>query len=125
MLIVTLAGCFPKNPRAQTYAKIGEGVAIVGGIVLLATVNTSADCDQGTIGNMTDEACKDRASLLSNIGLGLILAGLAGFIVTVSTSEDDDTKPTTTIVPKSGTTPAPAPAAPSPTPASPDPAPAS
>lgn len=117
-LIVALAGCF-SNPQQRTYAKIGEGVLVVGGIVMLASVNSGADCEIG-IGGMTDQDCKDKASLLSNIGLGLILTGLVGFIITVSTS-DDDSKNTSSTAPKQ---PAADPATPAPAPAEPTPAPA-
>lgn len=117
LLSLSLVGCF-KNPTHRTFAKIGEGVAIVGGIVLLASVNTGADCEEGGVGVMPDQDCKDRASLISNIGLGLILAGMIGFVVTVSTSDEDSTTTAPTATPKA---PAPAepaaPATPTPTPA--------
>lgn len=80
--------CFPDNAKHRTIAKVTEGAFIVGGIALLAAVNTGADC-MGEIAGMPDEACEDRAQLVSTIGLAMILAGLVGFITTVSTSPDD------------------------------------
>jgi len=95
-LAVSSGACFPNNPRHQTYAKIAEGGVLLGGIGLLFLVNTGADCTPDVAG-MPDTACEDKASLLGNIGLGLVLAGLVGFIVTVSTSgEDKVTTPATT-----------------------------
>lgn len=130
-----LAGCFPTNPQYRTYAKLGEGAAIVGGIAMLYGVNSGADCMNGPAG--PDTSCKDKASVLGDVGLGLILVGLIGFIATVSTATDD--QPTVTVVSKPAAPPAPvvappaapAPAAPpaapapvTPTPTEPPPAPA-
>jgi len=109
-LTVMSGACFPNNPRHQTYAKIAEGGAILGGIGLLAVVNTGADCAPKVSG-MPDTACEDKAALLGNIGLGLVLAGLIGFIVTVSTSGDDKVA-TSTTTPTPTPTPTPAPIAP-------------
>ena len=96
-LAVSSGACFPNNPRHQTYAKIAEGGVLLGGIGLLFVVNTGADCVPDVAG-MPDKSCEDKANLLGNIGLGLVLAGLIGFIVTVSTSgEDKVTTPATTI----------------------------
>ena len=83
-----MGACFPDNARHRTIAKVVEGGFIIGGIGLLAVVNTSADC-KGEIAGMPDVACEDRAQLLGSIGLAMILAGLVGFITTVSTSPDD------------------------------------
>lgn len=80
--------CFPDNARHRTIAKVTEGAFIIGGIALLAVVNTGADC-KGEIAGMPDVACEDRAKLVGSIGLAMILAGLIGFITTVSTSPDD------------------------------------
>lgn len=114
LLSISLLGCFA-NPRHRTYAQVAEGVAIVGGIVLLAAVNTGADCEDGFT---PDQDCEDRSRLVSNLGLGLILAGMIGFIVTVSTAPDDDA---TTSPPAAPPSPAPASSTP---PASGTPAPA-
>lgn len=84
---ISLLGCFPNNARHRTYAKIAEGTAVVGGIVISAIGNTGADCDQ-----MSDdkrEDCRSTARLLSTIGVVLIVGGLLGFVATVSTAQDD------------------------------------
>ncbi len=80
--------CFPDNEKHRTIAKITEGGFVVGGIVLLAAVNTGADCKPDVAG-MPDVDCEDKAKLVGSIGLAMILAGLIGFITTVSTSPDD------------------------------------
>lgn len=87
--IAMLTGaCFPDNEKHRTIAKITEGGFILGGIALLAAVNTGADCMPDVAG-MRDVACEDKARLVGSIGLAMILAGLIGFITTVSTSPDD------------------------------------
>lgn len=80
--------CFPDNAKHRTIAKITEGGFIIGGIAMLAVVNTGADCKPDVAG-MRDVECEDRAKLVGSIGLAMILAGLIGFITTVSTSPDD------------------------------------
>lgn len=96
-----LGACFPNNAKHRMYAKIGEGGALVGGIVMLAVVNSGADCDASSMpGGEPDEGCKTKAAWLGNVGLGLILIGLLGFIATVSTSEDDTANTAPVIVPK-------------------------
>jgi hypothetical protein len=83
-----MGACFPDNARHRTIAKVVEGGFVIGGIGLLAVVNTTADC-KAEIAGMPDVECEDRAQLLGSIGLAMILAGLVGFITTVSTSPDD------------------------------------
>lgn len=119
--IALFGGCF-NNPQHRTLAKVGEGVAIVAGIALLAFANTSADCSEGGLGSMPNEDCENRASLISSVGLGLILVGMVGFVVTVSTSPDDDATTAPVTSPKADGT-KPAEPAPPPT-ADPTPAPA-
>lgn len=111
------AACFPNNARHRTYAKLAEGGALVAGIGMLYVVNSGADC-MAMPGGMPDNDCKDRATLIGNIGLGLILVGLIGFIATVSTSDDDKTTTTATTTPKPEPAPTPAP---TPTPIATDP----
>ncbi|MGE0547736.1 MAG: hypothetical protein AB7O24_31615 [Kofleriaceae bacterium] len=115
---VLVGGCFPHNARARRIAKFSEGAAILAGIGMLAVINSGADCEHDPI--MPNEPCKDKAEILGDIGLGLILAGLIGFIATVSTSPDDQGST------PAQSAPAPAPAAPAPPadPAQPAPAPA-
>ena len=128
-----LAGaCFPNNAQHRMYAKLAEGGALAGGIALLYAVNSGADCDMSSApGGQPDDSCKSRATVLGDLGLGLILLGLVGFIATVSTSEEDKPPPPVIVpkadapkteVPKATPTPTPTPP---PTPAAdPTPAPA-
>ena len=81
-------GCFPENPRARTFAKLGEGVTLGAGIVLEGLINSGADCDLSMPG-MPDSGCHTNASVLGNIGVVLILAGLIGFVATISTTPDE------------------------------------
>jgi len=82
--------CFPNNARHRTVAKIAEGGVTIAGIVLLSGVGSPADC-MSELPGVPNRDCESRSSLLGNIGLGLILTGLVGFIVTVSTAPDDTT----------------------------------
>jgi hypothetical protein len=96
---VSMLGCFPHNERHRTYAKLAEGGALVGGIVISAVGNTGADCDEMAV-NGVETNCKSNAQILSTIGVALILTGLLGFVATVSTAEDDnDAKPVVTTIP--------------------------
>lgn len=89
--IALLSGCFPHDARKRTFAQLGEGGAIAAGIALEAVVNSGADCDQmGPVVN-PDSSCRNKATIVGDIGLGLILAGLVGFLATVSTAEEDKT----------------------------------
>jgi hypothetical protein len=101
-LSLLAGGCFPNNPKHQTIAKVVEGGLAIGGIALLASVNTGADC-MGQVAGDVDQACEDKAQLLSGIGLGMVLTGLVGFIVTVSTAGDDAPATTTSVTPKPAT----------------------
>ncbi len=95
MLSIALLGCFPHNPKARTYAKITEGSFIVAGIGLefLANSRTGADCEQSGSLGMSTSGCKSTGSVLGGVGLGMILAGLTGFIATISTAEDEKEPP--------------------------------
>jgi hypothetical protein len=112
------SACFPTNPKARTYAKIGEGASLVAGVVMEALTNAGADCMISTPGE-PDSGCKNSASLYGDIGVVLILAGLLGFVSTISTAPDDDDKPRVEIkanpppappMPAAAPIPAPAPA---------------
>jgi hypothetical protein len=87
-----LGGCFPHNPKARTYAKIGEGTALIAGIAISAFANTSADCDQMTVSglNQGEANCRSGAQWASAAGVALIVGGLLGFVATVSTAEDEE-----------------------------------
>jgi hypothetical protein len=108
-------GCFPHDPHARTIAKLSEGGAIAVGIGLLALAGTGADCDAMTMGALgSNDSCHTKATVLSDIGLALLLGGLSGFIATVSTAEEDRPVPTTVI-----TAPPPPPPVKAPDPATP------
>lgn len=93
--LALVAGCFPHNPKARTYAKLTEGALIVGGIGMefLANSRTGANCDtSGSLGMSTSD-CKSTGSVLGGVGLGMILTGLTGFIATISTAEEEKPAP--------------------------------
>lgn len=91
ILSVGVLGCFPHNEKYRTYAKYTEGGLILAGIgaEAIASRHTGAMCDQapGTIGY--DMSCHQSSTIYGGVGLALILAGLIGFIATVSTAEED------------------------------------
>lgn len=96
LLVVSIAlfGCFPKDPHKRTIAMFAEGGSFIGGLALEAFLQTGADCDQmRPIGAPPPVDCHNRSEALSGLGIGLILAGLIGFIATVSTAEDDPEPP--------------------------------
>jgi hypothetical protein len=88
LLSVSLLGCFPHNPKARTYAKIGEGTALLAGIAISAFVNTTADCDLDKMPGVPDGDCRSQAKWLSLTGVVLVVGGLLGFVATVSTAEE-------------------------------------
>jgi len=90
---MSLLGCFPHNERYRTYAKLSEGGAILAGIGMELLVNTGADCDASGMGLGQDSSCHTRANVFGDIGLGLILAGVLGFVATISTAEDAKPEP--------------------------------
>jgi hypothetical protein len=90
LVSVSMLGCFPHNPKARTYAQLGEGAAIVAGIAISAVANTGADCDEMAMPGIDDMGCHDKAKWLTTAGVVLIVGGLLGFVATVSTAEDQD-----------------------------------
>src|SRR4051812_34324079 len=98
LVSVSMLGCFPHNPKHRTYAKLGEGGALVAGIAISAFANTGADCDKNAMAGV-DSNCRTNATILSTVGVALILGGLLGFVATVSTAEEDDQKPKVTTLP--------------------------
>src|SRR3954470_12727284 len=92
-LSLGLTSCFPTNPRARTIAKLSEGGVIVAGIAMLSIVNSGAECDAKGQPGVPDSNCHSTANALGDIGFGLILTGLIGFIATVSTAPDDKPDP--------------------------------
>jgi len=93
LLSLSLLGCFPHSARHRTYAKGGEGASLAAGIAMLAIVNSGADCMpvQGDHAGVQD--CKNTSTIVGDVGFGLILAGLLGFVVTVSTTPDETPRP--------------------------------
>jgi hypothetical protein len=83
-----LIGCFPHDAHKRTLAQLVEGGTLAAGIGMEYFSNNQADCDlmkqEGTSGN-----CGGFGRSLDSIGMGFILAGLVGFIVTISSAEDD------------------------------------
>lgn len=86
---ISLLGCFPNNARHRTYAKLGEGAALIAGIAIAALANTGADCDTMHMMEQENEKCRTTAKWLGTAGVVLILTGLLGFVATVATAEDD------------------------------------
>ncbi|HEY4177229.1 MAG TPA: hypothetical protein VGM90_10370 [Kofleriaceae bacterium] len=122
-LAVSTGACFPNNAHYRTIATYSEGGAILAGIAILAVAKTGADC-RSEIANMPDADCQSRAETVGDIGLGLLISGLVGFIATESTAEDDsDNTPTPTPLPASAPMPGPPPAPKLPAPTLPPPPP--
>jgi hypothetical protein len=84
-----------------------EGGLAVSGVVVESFVQSGADCDMTHAPGAPPVTCKQNAALGGGIGVGLILAGVIGFIATISTSEDDD-KPKPIEIKAAPTTAAPA-----------------
>lgn len=95
LLTLSLAACFPNSAKHRTYAKVGEGAAIAAGIGMLYMVNSGADCDQMRGFDEDSSGCRGNAEVLGAVGFGLVLAGLVGFIATISTSPEDPPEPIT------------------------------
>lgn len=93
LVSVSLLGCFPHSPQKRTYAKIGEGTAILAGIAISAFANTAADCDEMEVTGINNSSCESGAKWASTAGVVLIVGGLLGFVATVSTAEDEKAAP--------------------------------
>jgi hypothetical protein len=98
LAMTSLIGCFPHDHKARTYAKYGEGGALLAGVGLEFLVNSGADCDQMAGALQSSSSCHTRATMLGDLGVALILGGLLGFVATVSTAEDEDQPASTTTV---------------------------
>ncbi len=114
-------GCFPHDSHKRTLAQLIEGGTIAAGIGVEAFVSTGADCDMMTMpGLPINTNCHNHSAAVGGIGVALILAGVLGFIATISTAEDDKpeapridikakpqtTDPVTTTAPPTATDPA-------------------
>jgi hypothetical protein len=84
----SLLGCFPHDAHKRTISQIVEGATLGVGIGMQYFANTQADCDQMKQMGVGGD-CSGVGQALGSIGVAFILAGLTGFIVTVSTAEDD------------------------------------
>jgi hypothetical protein len=104
------AGCFPHSVRNRTIAEIAEGAVLASGVILEATVTTTADC-QAELAPPAN--CGANGTRNGAIGVGLILTGLVAFIATISSAEEQANSPIVTTTPK----PAPPAMAPPPMPA--------
>ena len=94
-----LFGCFPHNHKARTISKYAEGGSLLAGIGLEFLANSAPDCQQMAGPQQGDSSCHTKGAVLGDVGVALILAGMLGFVATVSTDEDkEDDKPTTTVI---------------------------
>jgi hypothetical protein len=88
--IISLAGgCFPHDAHKRTIAQLIEGGTFGVGVGMQYFANTQADCDQMKQTGQPSMSCTGASQAIGSVGVGLILAGLVGFIATVSTAEDD------------------------------------
>ena len=93
-ILLALSACFPHDAHKQTLAKYAEGAAIVSGIALEFAANSQADCDADRVtGAGGGGNCQLTGAIVGDAGVTLLLAGLVGFIVTVSTAEDAAQQP--------------------------------
>ncbi|HEY1816242.1 MAG TPA: hypothetical protein VGG74_28035 [Kofleriaceae bacterium] len=107
-------GCFPHSAKNRAIAEIAEGALLAGGVVLEATVTTTADC-QAMVS--PGPGCGANGTRNGGIGVAMILTSLVAFIATISSAEIESTVPIITnsappplVPPPSMPAPAPAPA---------------
>lgn len=97
ILLLALTACFPHDAHKQTLAKYAEGAALVTGIGLEYAANSQADCDAMKVtGAGGGGSCQLAGAVVGDAGVVLMLAGMVGFIVTVSTAEDAAPQPAIT-----------------------------
>jgi hypothetical protein len=91
LVIACLLGCFPHDAHKRTLAELVEGGTLGVGVGMQYFANTEADCDQQKqmSGSVGGGSCSGFSQSIGSVGVGLILAGLVGFIVTVSDTQDD------------------------------------
>ena len=89
LIVSLLAGCFPHNAHKRTISQLIEGGTLGVGIGMEYFANTSADCDLATQMGGPATKCDSTRQAIGSVGVVLILAGLVGFIATISTAEDD------------------------------------
>lgn len=90
ILLASLTGCFPHNAKHRKIAKWTEGGAIASGVLMLSVANTGADCQFAYGARDEYDDCRRTSTIVGNVGLGLILAGLVGFGITQMTSGDGE-----------------------------------
>ena|SRR5690349_17850608 len=83
-----LLGCYPHDAHKRTISQLVEGGTIGAGIGMEYFSNNQADCDLMKQEGMSG-SCGGLGRSLDSIGMAFILAGLVGFIVTISSAEDD------------------------------------
>jgi hypothetical protein len=96
------AGCFPHSARNRGIAEIAEGAVLVSGVILEATVTTTADCQADLA---PPPNCGANGTRNGAIGVGLILTSLVAFIATISSAEEQANSPIVTTTPKPAATP--------------------
>lgn len=89
VIVSMLAGCFPHNAHKRTISQLVEGGVLGIGIGMQYFANTTADCDQMMQTGGPSVKCDTTRQTIGTVGVALILAGLVGFISTISTAEDD------------------------------------
>ncbi len=88
--MVGSVGCFPHNARNRTIAEIVEGGLAISGVIVEGVIQSGADCNTTHAPGEPAMSCAQTASTAGGIGVALILAGVVGFMATISTAEDDD-----------------------------------
>ena len=91
LVIASLVGCFPHDAHKRTIAQLVEGGTLVAGVGMGYFANSQADCDQEKQMGMPPSKCGGFAQTLDSVSVAFILAGLVGFIATITTAEDDFT----------------------------------
>ena len=88
-ILSLLGGCFPHDAHKRTLAQLIEGGTLVAGVGMGYFANSQADCDQQKQMGMTPSKCGGFAQTLDSVSVAFILAGLVGFVATITTAEDD------------------------------------
>jgi hypothetical protein len=105
-------GCFPHSARKRAIAEIAEGALLAGGVILEATVTTTADCQADV---SPPPNCGANGTRNGAIGVAMILTSLVAFIATISSAEEQQantitTTPKPAVAPSMAPPPMPAPA---------------
>ena len=92
-ILSLLGGCFPHDAHKRTIAQLVEGGTLVAGVGMGYFANSQADCDQEKQMRMPPSKCGGFAQTMDSISVAFILAGLVGFIATITTAEDASAHP--------------------------------